>query len=101
MWSVPREDDCATGVAGGEHAAVAVRDRELRPFALRGGLAAELPRRFQEQEHAAHARVIRAEAATVGVEGGLQGAVEAEALLVHKRSAFALLAEAQVLEHHH
>ena len=59
-------------------------------------LAAQLPRRLDEQEHAAHAGVAVRQAAAVGVGG--QRAAEAQLAVGDERAAFALLAEAERLE---
>ncbi len=59
------------------------------------GLAPELTGRFDEQEHAAHARVAVREAAAVGVRR--ERAAEAELAVLDERTAFAGLAEARAL----
>ena len=75
-----------------------MRHREPRVWNLRSRFAAQLPRGFDQQEDAAHAGVIRGEAAAIGVERGTTGLVEAQASAFHPRAAFAFHAEAEVLE---
>ncbi len=53
---------------GGEHAAVAEDDADLRVTDLGGGLAAQLADAFLDGEHAVHPGVGIGEAAAVGIE---------------------------------
>src|SRR5438046_1767317 len=65
------------------------------------GLAPQLARGLDEQEHAAHARVTRRQPATIGV--GRQRAADPQLAVLDERPAVTLLAEAEALdrEEHH
>ena len=66
------------GMARTELAAIADCDRQLGVLHLRGGFSTQLPRGFQQQENAALARVIRRQAAAVGIQRRLAWVVEDE-----------------------
>ena len=80
-----------------EHAAVAVRDGDVRVGDLAlAALAAQLAHRLDEREQAVHARVAVRQAAAVGVQRGV--AARRDAPAGDERAALALRAEAEVLE---
>src|SRR4051812_34833649 len=89
------EDDRADA---GEPSARAAGQGQLAVGHLRfAALAAQLPRRLDEQEDAAHAGMARAEAAAVGVQREL--VAERQRAALHESAALALGAEAEVFEH--
>src|SRR4051794_17977828 len=88
------EDHCRLR---GEHAAVAVRDRDVGAGDLAlAALAALLAHRLDEQQQAVHPRVAVRQAAAVGIDRQL--AARGDATARDERAALALGAEAEVLE---
>src|SRR5262249_29419102 len=90
-----QQRDAAVSLA--EHAARAVADREARVRDLsRPALAPQLPRRLDDEEDAAHAGMVRGEAAAVGGPG--ERAAETDPAAADEAAALARSAEAEALE---
>ena len=97
--SVSPQNHGAAAVPAAEHAAVAVRDREPRVLHLRRRFAAQLSRRLDQQKNAAHAGVVRRQAAAVGVQcRAVVRPVEPQPAAGDPAAAFAFRTEAEVLE---
>src|SRR6059058_4783390 len=91
------EDHRYAAVSLAEHASRAVDERELRVGDLRLlSLAAQLPHGLDHEEDAAHAGVVRREAAAVGIDR--QRAAEPDAAAGTEGAALARLAEPERLE---
>ena len=76
--------------------AIAVHERDLGARDLRRRVASQLPDRFGHQEEAVHARMRVGETTAVGVHREVPA--RRDAAVLHVVAAFALLAEAEVLE---
>src|SRR5690606_30523214 len=85
------------GRLAGQRAAVAVHQHDLgaRDLAL-AGLGAQLPDRLDDEEDAVHAGVHARQSAAIGVDR--QAPARRNGAALHERPAFALAAEAEVLQ---
>src|SRR5713101_5657509 len=91
------EDKRRAGMPRAERAAGAVCERDFAILDLaRTALAAQLLGRFDHQEDSAHPRMVRRQAAAVGVDWKIT--VVAEPPAGYERAAFAAFAEAEILE---
>src|SRR4029077_404594 len=85
------------GALRGQHTAITMRDRGLAIGDLpRAALAAQLPRRLDQQEEAVHAGMAIRKPAAIGVDR--QAAAGRDAATLDKRAAFSLGAETEILE---
>ena len=74
-----------------------MRQRDVMPANLPGAaLAAELSDAFDHGEQSVHARVAVRQAAAIGIDG--QAATRRDAAVLHEGPAFALRAEAEILQ---
>src|SRR5580692_8047679 len=80
-----------------QHAAIAVRQRDLAVLHLAGAaFAAQLTDRLDQQEQAVHAGMAIGQPAAIGVDG--ETALGGDASAADEGPAFALLAEAEILQ---